>query len=180
MHKLDRVNPLALVAAAAMGGAIALVVQFALSSRGNPPFVPPLSLPSTLVLLAVVLLVLGVRLRRALTKQGRQVNPFHAVRLLATARAGQFVGALLGGAGAGLALALLGRSVPAPTATWLPMILTLATGAVLVAAGAVTEHLCRVPPGDGDEEDGESPDPSPGPADRPAYRTDRGRHPNSP
>lgn len=170
MGGLERMNPLASVAAAAMGAAVGLVVQFALSGRGQAPFSPPLSLPVTLVLVGVVLLVFGIRLRRNVEKRPGAVNPFHAVRLLAAARAGQIVGGLLGGFGGGLALSLLGRSVPAPVDTWLPMVLTLAGGAVLVACAAVAEHLCRVPPGDGDEEGDAGPDPSLGPADTAAYR----------
>jgi len=161
-------NPLAVVAAAAMGAAVGLVVQFALTGRGQAPFVPPISLPVTLVLLAAVLLFFGLRLRRTVAKRPGAVNPFHAVRLLAAARAGQLVGGLLGGLGAGFVLALLGRTVPAPFETWLPMVLTLIAGAVLVACAAIAEHLCRVPPGD--DAEGEEADPSPGPAEGTAYR----------
>lgn len=164
----ERSNPLAVVAAAAMGIAIGLVIQFGLSSRGSAPFIPPLSLAVMLVLIAAVVLTLGIRLRRTVLKRAGAVNPFHAVRLLATARAGQLVGGLLGGFGGGLALSLLGRSVPAPPATWVPMLLVLGGGIVLVVCAAITEHLCRVPPGDGDgtEDAGEEP----GPAGQAAYR----------
>lgn len=170
MRAPDRLNPLAIAAAAAMGAAIGLVLQFALSGRGQSPFVPPLSLPITQVLVAGVLLAFGIRLRRTVSRRPGAVNPFHAVRLLATARAGQIVGALLGGFGGGLALSLLGRSVPAPTGTWLPMLLTFVTGTVLVACAVIAEHLCRVPPGEGDDDEERDPDPSLGPADRAAYR----------
>ncbi len=169
MRRIERLNPLAVLAAAAIGVAIGLVVQFALSSRGNPPLVPPLSLPATLVLISAILLGFGIRLRRNVAKRAGAVNPFHAVRLLAAARAGQLVGAALGGFGGGLALSLLGRSVPAPTATWLPMVLALAGGVVLVAGAMIAERLCRVPPGEsGGEEAG--PEGEPGPADQAAYR----------
>lgn len=168
MRSDERTNPLAVLAAAAMGVAIGLVVQFALSGRGSAPFVPPLSLAVMLVLIAAVLLTLGIRLRRAVLKRAGDVNPFHAVRLLATARAGQLVGGLLGGFGGGLALSLLGRSVPAPATTWVPMLVVLGGGIVLIVCAAITEHLCRVPPGDGErtEETGEEP----GPAGQAAYR----------
>ncbi len=153
-----------------MGAAIGLLTQFVLSNRGAPPLVPPLSLPVTLVLIGAVLLGFGIRLRRTVAKRAGDVNPFHAVRLLAAARAGQLVGGLLGGFGAGLALSLLGRSIPAPTATWLPMLLAFVGGAILVACAAVAEHLCRVPPG-GDDADSAEHDADPsGPVDQAAFR----------
>ena len=169
MRKVERSNPLAILAAAAMGAALGLVLQFALSWRGSAPLVPPLSLAVSLVLLAAVLLVFGIRLHRQIRKQPGAINPFHAVRLLVTARAGQLVGALFGGFGAGLALALVGRSVPAQPGVWLPMVLVAIAGAALVACAAIVEHWCRVPPGD--DPDGEHElDPGHGPADSTVYR----------
>ena len=170
MRNDGRMNPLTTVAAAAIGAAIGLVVQFWLSGRGNAPFVPPISLPVTLVFVAALLIGFGVRLRSTVTKRPGDVNPFHAVRLLATARAGQLAGALFGGFGGGLLLSLSGRSVPAPLETWLPMLLSLIAGAVLTVAGLVAEHLCKVPPGE-DSDEGSGSDPSPGHAEGAAYRT---------
>ncbi|MFV0432685.1 MAG: DUF3180 domain-containing protein [Leucobacter sp.] len=174
MRRVERTNPLVVVAAAAVGIALGLVVQFALSGRGHPPFVPPISLAASLLVIAGLLLAFGLRLRRHVKHRPGAINPFHAVRLLAAARAGQLVGALLGGFCGGLALSLLGRSVPAPVATWLPMLLALLGGAVLVACAAITEHLCRVPPGDGENDEARDPDVGPvsggHPSDRPAYR----------
>lgn len=156
MRRVERTGALAIIAAAAMGAAIGWLLQFGLVSRGVPTLVPPVSLPVTLVAVAAVLIVFGIRLRRAVNHRPGDVNPFHAVRLLVTARAGQFVGALFGGFGAGLWLALLGRSVPPAVSVWLPMLLTVLAGAVLVACAAIAERLCRVPPGSGEEEEGEA------------------------
>jgi drug/metabolite transporter (DMT)-like permease len=159
---MHRTSPLAIAAFAVVGLAGGLLLQFARSSWGQAPFVPPVSLAATLVVIAVVLLVLGIALRRAVTRDsGRPVNPFHAVRLLAGARAGQFAGALFGGFGGGLALQLLTRSVPPPVATWLPMLLVLGAGIVLTVCGVVAEALCRVPPGG--PEPGSEPDAGAGP-----------------
>lgn len=169
MRKLDRMNPLAPIAAAAMGVAAGLLVQFYLSSRGHAPLVPPISLPVTLVFIAAVLLGFGITLRRNVTKRTRAVNPFHAVRLLATARAGQIVGGLFCGFGGGLVLSLVGRSVPAPVASWLPMLLVFGGGLTLGICAAITERLCRVPPGDDAGEDAD-PESGPEPADQAAFR----------
>lgn len=169
MQKLDRLNPLASLAAAALGMAAGLFVQYFLSGRGLSPLVPPLSLPVTLVFIAAMLLGFGIRLRRSLSKRTRDVNPFHAVRLLATARAGQLAGGLLGGFGGGLALSLLGRSVPAPATSWVPMLLVFVGGLTLVICAMMTERMCRVPPGDGTDER-DDPESGPEPADQMAFR----------
>ncbi|XPP26433.1 MAG: DUF3180 domain-containing protein [Leucobacter sp.] len=152
MPKLQRTSPLAITAFAVVGLAVGLLVQFARSSWGLAPFVPPVSLAATLVVIGAVVLVLGIALRRAVTRRsGRPVNPFHAVRLLAGARASQFAGALFGGFGGGLALQLLTRSVPPPVASWLPMLLVLGAGIALLVCGLIAELLCRVPPQDPEE-----------------------------
>lgn len=170
MSSAERQGPLTDLAIAAMGAAVGLVLQFALSSRGASPFIPPYSLPITLALIGAVLVVLGIRLRRSVARGTGAVNPFFAVRLLASARAGRIVGALLGGFGAGLALSLLGRSVPAPVGTWLPMVVAAAAGAALLGCAIYAEHCCRVPPGDDpDASDGDD-DRGRGPVDQAAYR----------
>ena len=141
--------PLSLLACAVVGAAVGLLLQVARSSAGLAPLIPPLSLPLTLVVLALGVLVLGIVLRRMVTRDtGGNVNPQVAIVTLSAARASQFVGALLGGFAGGLALSLLSRSVPAPVDTWLPMLAALAAGVMLIVCGAVAEYLCRIPPDD--------------------------------
>lgn len=153
MRPLQRTSPLTVLVFAVVGAVIGLIVQFVRSSRGLAPFVPPTSLAATLVVVAAVLIVLAVILHRAVKPaddeprpQRKPVNPFHAVRLLAGARAGQFAGSLFGGFGAGLALQLLTRSVMPPAHTWFPMLLVLGSGIALAVCGMIAEWLCRVPP----------------------------------
>lgn len=153
MRKLQRTQPLSIVAFLVVGVAVGFGLQLVRSARGIPPFVPPISLAVTLIVFAAVLTVLGVLLHRAVRRDGgRPVNPFHAVRLLAGAKASQFAGGLFAGFGAGLAGQLLLRSVPAPPATWVPMVLVLVAGVILLVCGVIVEVLCRVPPADGDDE----------------------------
>lgn len=148
MNSMQRTSTLATTAFAVTGTGIGLLLQLLRSTRGQAPLVPPLSLPLTVLVLAGVLLALAISLRRAVTrKSGKPVNPFHAVRLLAGARAGQFVGALIGGFGGGLALQLLSRSVIPSASTWVPMLVVVGAGIVLIVCAAVAEALCRVPPG---------------------------------
>ncbi|MFF8818466.1 MULTISPECIES: DUF3180 family protein [Leucobacter] len=155
-QKLRGLNPLHLLGTGAVGAALALLIQAWLSSRGRPSILLPYSMAITLIALAVVLVVLGLRLRKHVAKGTGAVNPFQAVRLLATARAGQLVGAVFAGFGGGLLLSLLGRSVPAPTPTWLPMLVTALAGVVLLVCALVTERLCRVPPSDDPEGEGDA------------------------
>lgn len=153
MIRLQRISPLTLVTVGVIGLGVGLLLQFLQSSRGMAPFVPPLSLSFTLLVLGAVLVTLGVALRRAVTRRSTsQVNPFHAVRLLAGARAGQIVGALLAGFGAGLALQLLTRTVLPPATTWVSPVLVFAGGIVLLVCGVIAEMLCKVPPKDPDSE----------------------------
>ena len=153
MPKLERTSVLSIVAFGVAGLATGVLVQVCLSTRGDAPFVPPVSLPATLLVIAAVVLALGIALRRAVTRvSARPVNPFHAVRLLAGARASQFAGSLLGGFGFGLLAQVMTRSVVPPSPTWLPMLFVAISGIVLLVAGAVAEWLCRVPPDGSDTE----------------------------
>ncbi|MDI6022465.1 DUF3180 domain-containing protein [Leucobacter sp. UT-8R-CII-1-4] len=151
---MQRTSPLTVATFGVVGIGIGLLLQLVRSNAGMAPLVPPISLALTELVLGGVLVTLGISLRRAVTnKSGKAVNPFHAVRLLAGARAGQFVGALIGGFGAGLALQLLSRSVMPPAASWVPMLCVFGGGVALVVCGVIAESLCRVPPG-ADDADG--------------------------
>jgi len=162
MKKLQRTSLVTVLVFAVIGLVVGLIVQFIRSNRGLAPLVPPITLAATLLVIAVVLLVLAVLLRRAVKSGSRDesspirrlpVNPFHAVRLLAGAQASQLSGALFAGFGAGLAAQLLTRSVQPPAATWVPMLLEVGAGVVLLACGMIAEWLCRVPPDSGDGDD---------------------------
>lgn len=151
MPSVRPISPLTLFACAVVAAAAGLLLQIARSSKGVAPLVPPYSLPLTLVVLALGVLLLGIALRRRVTREtGGNVNPQAAVVTLSAARAGQFVGALLGGFAGGLALSLLARSVPAPSEIWLPMLAAFGAGVLLTVCGAISEYFCRIPPEDDD------------------------------
>lgn len=155
--EFQRLNPVNLLAAMAVGLGLGLALQFILKSRSMSPLVPPYSMAITLVLLSALLIVLGLRLKRHIATGTGAVNPFQAVRLLATARAGQIVGSLFSGFGGGLLLALIGRSVPAPGSTWIPMVVTAGAGLILLICALLTERMCRIPPTDHGEDGEEDP-----------------------
>ncbi len=155
-QQFQKLGAFTLLSLGTLGGALGLSVQFIVASRGHSPLVPPYSMAVTLVLLAALLIVLGLRLKRHIAKGTGAVDPFHAVRLLATSRAGQIVGALFAGLGGGMLLSLVGRTVPAPVSIWLPMLATALGGVALLVCAILSERMCRVPPGN-DAEDGEEP-----------------------
>lgn len=131
------------------GAVIGFVLQAWRSASGYAPFAPPYSLAASLIVLAVLLVILALRLKSAIEhKDGKRVNPFHAVRLLAAARASQITSSVFIGFGVGLLVSLSGRTVGVSSEVWLPMLLTTIGGAVLLAAGLYAENSCRVPPTD--------------------------------
>lgn len=166
MRPLERTRASTLILVFVLGAVVGGAVQFGFTRQGTPTLVPPWSLPVTLVLLAPVLLVIGWRLRRLVRERPRAVNPFHAVRVLLTARAGALVGALLAGGGAGLWIVVVTRRVDVSVELWAPMAATVGSGMVLVVCALITESWCRIPPGNESEGDGE-PD---GPVDQAAYQ----------
>lgn len=161
-------QPLAPLVAGAVALVAALIIQFGLARSGRSPLVPTYSAALALGAIGVVLLVFGMRLKRLIADKKRRVDPFYAVRVLVAARAGALVGGLFGGFGAGLALSLIGRSVPAATAIWGPMVAVCGAGIFLAVCGVLVERWCRVPPGDDEtraSDDGET-----GPESQAAYR----------
>lgn len=166
MNPRAKINPWIFVLLAAIGIGVGHGTQLLLSGSGRPPFIPPVSLPATLVLIGAILAFLGIRLVRIIEKKSdTPVNPFHAVRLLAGARAGQFSGTLFTGFGIGLVILVLTRTVPAGPETWIPMVATALSGVLLAGAGFFAERCCRIPPeDDAEKQRDEVPDGEPDPA----------------
>lgn len=155
-------SPIGLLGAGAISAGVGILVQLWLTSRGQSPFVPPYSMSVMLAGLAALLIVMALRLRKQIARGTGAVNPFQAVRLLATSRAGQIVGVIFFGFATGLLVALVGRSVPAPAATWVPMLVTSLSGLALLVCGIIAERLCRVPPGEDDASTNETGNEDPG------------------
>lgn len=120
------------------------------TSRGNNP-VPVVLLQVLLVLvLAGVVLLLGLRIRRHV-RAGEPLEPTDAVRTLVLGQAAAITGAAhLGYFAAQLGLALPRLQAPEPRAqAWLAGSAMLAS-ALMIAAGLIAEWCCRVPPSDDD------------------------------
>ncbi|QIG38773.1 DUF3180 domain-containing protein [Microbacterium sp. 4R-513] len=157
---MKRTGPAALVLSVAIGVATGFIVDQVLTAAGRPTFIPSISLPILLVLLGVFVVLLALPIRRATRgSAGTPVNPFRALRIAMLAKASSIVGAVFAGLGGGLSLFLLTRPVTPSLGSWGAVIVTIVSGALLVAAGLIAEHLCTIRKDDDDEQPG---DPGPG------------------
>ncbi|MCP2635361.1 DUF3180 domain-containing protein [Microbacterium sp. HD4P20] len=144
-----------LLVAAVLGMAAGFALDQLLTSMGRPTFTPAVTLPILLVMLGVLVIVLAIPIRRA-TRSGTSgaINPFRAVRVAMLAKASSIVGAAIGGLGAGLLIFLVSRPVPPSLGSLETVIATAVSGAVLVVAGLVAEHLCTIRKDEDDEQPG--------------------------
>lgn len=155
---MKRSHPTPLIALGLLGLVVGYLLEVAAAATGTPNIVPPLSLPITLVAVAVVLLLLAWPVRQSTRKREagearREVNPFVAMRVAVLAKASSLAGVLMFGAGLGIVLHLLTRTVVPPGMTvWLAV--GMAIGAViLLVAGLVAEYFCMLPPSDDEQKE---------------------------
>lgn len=142
-----------LLVLAVIGAALAYFAQTLLLHLGAPMFVPPLTLPISLLTVALVLLLAAVPIRRAVTGASkRPVEPLRAARVAVLAIASAHAGALLSGAAAGVLAYMLLRTVPpAVGSIWLAAG-ALTASVVLLVAALVAEFLCTLPKDDDDDD----------------------------
>ena len=146
---MTRTKPLHLLMLAVFGGAILWFVETALAVSGRPVLIPPFTLSVALVLIGVIIAVMAWPIRRvARGNRSARVDPFYATRVVMLAKASSLGGALLAGAGIGIAGYLLSRSV-LPAVGSVTMGVATAVGAILLLVGGlVAEHWCTIPPDD--------------------------------
>ncbi|MFF1572563.1 DUF3180 domain-containing protein [Leifsonia sp. NPDC058292] len=148
------------ILALAVGGAVVgFLLQLAFAGAGLAVFIPPVTLPITLIAIAVIVVAFAVPIRRATHpthgRTARRIDPFRAMRIVVLAKACSLAGALLTGAGVGILVYLLSRAV-IPAAGTIGLAATATAGAaILLAAGLVAEFMCTLPPDD-DEDKPES------------------------
>lgn len=124
-------------------------------SRGGT--LPPISLllAGLLLLVAVVVLVLGLRVRRWI-RRGDPIDSLGATRTLVLGQTAALAGAVVGGyLTASLALALGELSAPEPRAVAIASGCSLLAAAAMAVAGMIAQWCCQVPP----EDDGDGPVP---------------------
>lgn len=156
---MTRTKPLHLVLLAVLGGGAMWFIETALTATGRPVVIPPFTLAVALLLIGVIIVVMALPVRKVSRGVvGARVDPFYATRVVMLAKASALGGALLGGGGLGIVGYLLSRSV-LPAAGSVAMAVTTAVGALLLlVAGLIAEHMCRIPPEDDEKRNG-TPDP---------------------
>ncbi|MFI7587917.1 DUF3180 domain-containing protein [Spongisporangium articulatum] len=115
---------------------------------------PPLSWASPVAVLAIAVAVVaaGLPVRRWVHDGRGAVDPLVAARTAVLAKAAAYGGALLVGWFAGQGLVLLPDLVGERQRDLLIAGLTTLAALLLVVAGYVVQHWCRVPPDDRDED----------------------------
>ncbi|MGO3885638.1 MAG: DUF3180 domain-containing protein [Mycetocola sp.] len=138
-----------------LGAAAAYFGQTVLLHSGAAMFVPPITLPLSLVTVAAILLIFAIPIRRSVTGASRgRVEPLRAARVAVLAVASAHAAALLTGLSAGVLAYMLMRTVlPAVGSVWLA-VGALAASIVLLAAALVAEFLCTLPKDDDDDPSG--------------------------
>jgi hypothetical protein len=151
---VKRTTPTPIIALFVIGLAIGFLAEVSAAASGVPVFVAPLSLPVTLVVIAAVVVALARPIRKATKGDAGPVNPFVALRVAVLAKSASLSGSLLFGAGTGILLYLLTRTVMAPSESLWLTVAAAVSGAVLLVAGLIAEFFCTLPPDDHENEPG--------------------------
>ncbi|PPF53158.1 DUF3180 domain-containing protein [Clavibacter michiganensis] len=149
---MTRTRSTTLIALLIAGAAVGWFAENALLMSGRALLIPPLTLGATLLIVGIVLLALARPIRRStLGRTPGRVDPFRATRVVLLAKASALAGALLTGITGGVLAFVLARPV-LPGASSVGLAVAGTVGAVvLLVAGLVAEHWCRVPPDDRDD-----------------------------
>lgn len=148
---MKRTSPGLLIVSALIGVAVGFGVDTALTANGQPTFTPAVTLPVLLVALGGMVLAFAWPIRRSSRSGGPRVNPFRAVRIAMLAKASSMVGAVVGGAGAGMLGFLLTRPVSPALGSVGALIATVVAGVALIVAALVAEHWCTIRKDDDDD-----------------------------
>ncbi|WP_158865988.1 DUF3180 domain-containing protein [Leifsonia sp. AG29] len=154
---MNRTRPTTVIGLVVLGLVVGFLAELTASSLGAAVFIPPLTLPITLLAVSIILVAFAVPIRRAVRgRSTKRIDPFQAMRIVVLAKACSLSGALLTGAGAGLLAYLLTRDVIPGGNAILLTALSTAGAIVLLIAGLVAELFCTLPPDDGDDDHRES------------------------
>lgn len=152
---MKHTKPSTLLIFAVIGVVGGWFLDAALAATGEPVVVPPYSLAVVLAILAVLVVVAAVPVRRAVKEGTRaRVDPFYAMRVVVLAKASALTASLLAGGCIGILTYLLSRPVvPSPGG---PLMSLAATGGAiaLLVGGLIAERMCTVPPEDDDDKKG--------------------------
>lgn len=153
---MKHTTPSTLVLFAVIGVVGGFFLDAGLAAAGEAIVMPPYSLAIVLLVLAVIVVLAALPVRRAVRdRMHNRVDPFYAMRVVVLAKAAGLTGSLLGGGGLGILIYLVGRSsVPGGVGSVL-MAAAMTAGAVaLLVGGLVAERMCTIPPDDENEHSG--------------------------
>lgn len=156
---MKRTHPSAVIGLLIAGLVAGFLFETAVVGSGHPMLVPPIAMAVTLAAIGVIVMLLAWPIRRAVRSTVKtHIDPFRALRIAVLAKASALVGALLTGAGGGILVYLLTRTV-LPGGSSIVMAASLVGGGiVLLIGGLVGEYFCTLPPpSDGDQPHGGDP-----------------------
>jgi hypothetical protein len=149
---VKRTHPTSLLGLGVLGLVVGFLGELTAAGTGIAVFIPPITLPITLVAVAIIIVAFAVPIRRAVRgRSSRRIDPFQATRIVVLAKACSLSGALLTGAGLGILVFLLTRDVLPSSNAILLTALGTAGAVVLLVAGLVAEFFCTLPPDSDDE-----------------------------
>jgi hypothetical protein len=153
-----RTRPSSLIGFGVLGRVFGFLVEVAAASGGVAVFIPPLTLPITLVAVAIGIVAFALPIRRSVRgSRSRRVDPFQATRIVLLAKACGLSGAVLTGAGAGILVFLFTREVLPGGAAVLLTVLGTAGAVIFLVAGLLAEYFCTLPPGESEKEPADAP-----------------------
>jgi Protein of unknown function (DUF3180) len=149
---VKRTRPLILVLFAVVGAGAGWLVDVILTAFGAAVATLPFTLALSLAVIAVLVLVFAVPVRRAVRdRENHTVDPFYATRVLVLAKASSVAGSLLFGAAVSIVAYLLTRTVIAAVGSIFSSGACVVGAVVLVVCGLVAESMCSIPPDDKDK-----------------------------
>lgn len=153
---MKRTSPSTVVAFLVVALAAGFVFNAVLASTQRPVAVPSITLGLVLLAIAAIVISLAVpvfRVARGRTKE--RIDAYYATRVVLIAKASSLSGALFGGFVSGMLIYMLTRGVSVPASSLVPTVIGVVGGVVLLVAGLVAEHMCSIPPEDGDSDKGQ-------------------------
>jgi len=147
---MTQLRAVVLVAVAVVAGLLGDIASVLAAARGWPAPVMHWASLVTLMALALVVLVGGIRVYRTRQRIARRaISRLVAFRVLVLAQAGAYAGAALGGWHVGALVDLMSSGGFGSAASWTAAAQGLG-GLILVAVGYVVQALCKIPPEDSD------------------------------
>lgn len=148
---MKRTRPAPILLLGLAGVAVGFLLEAVATGRGVATFIPPYSLPITLAVIGVFVVLLAVPIRQATHgRTATRIDPFRAARTAMLAKACSLAGALLTGFGIGVLAFLLTRSVVPTGGSVVQAGASMLGALALLAGGLIAEHLCTLPPGPDD------------------------------